>query len=160
MSEIKTQTKTIGGHSYSTTPFMALEALNLQNELLRIIVPSLGLLLGGVNNLSSIKGALNSQLNGMNIAEAVQILFSKLDQDTYLSLLKKILRNTTVTIAGDKPKMFSFGENTFDTTFNMAFPGQLLNIYLVIYFVLEVNFPDFFEKMKGFIGSPTEITAG
>ena len=51
--------------------------------------------------------------------------------------------------------MAMFGDN-FEQNFNKVFGGRLFSIYPVMLLVLEANYPDFFGKVAGNIGSLTQ----
>lgn len=54
-----------------------------------------------------------------------------------------------------KPVVAMFGDN-FEANFNKVFAGRLFSIYPVMLLVLEANYPDFFGKVAGSIGSLTK----
>jgi len=80
-----------------------------------------------------------------------------------LELVNRLLRQTIVELShpvyeGTKPiRLIVLADG--DAAFNQVFQGKLVDMYKVIFFVLEVNYPDFFELIGKRIGSQLPITS-
>jgi hypothetical protein len=142
--------KTIDGIEFGVTPFPAIEALRLQATLSKLIGPSLGAALG---SLSKSKGK-EVDINGGMLGSSIQFLFEQLTEETFVALIKRILKNVTCLYAseeGSSPIIHDFGDK-FDERMTIVFQCKLLTMYKVVGFVLEVNYPDFFGVIGTVIG--------
>ena len=151
-------TKTINEVTYKVAPFMALDALKLQNTIVRLIGPAVARVFGGVIGAGPVTSLLNAKIDAGVLSGAVQDLFLQLDDNTFMDLLKRILRNTTAQLPakdGKAPKMVAFADAD-DATYNVVFAGHPNDMYKVMFFVLEVNYPDFFGKIREVIGNLSE----
>ena len=153
MFEVKT--KVIDELKFSVSPFDVKSALKLQAELFRIFGPALGSALGAFSKKDKDS---ETQIDGNGIGEAIEKLFTQLDPDTFYDLIKRMFGKVQVevTIEGKTPILFDFYEK-FDERLTIVFQGKITTIYKVLIFVLEVNYPDFFEK-AGRIGNRLKTT--
>lgn len=143
------KTKVIDDIEFKVVPFPAIEALRLKADLIKLIGPAFALFVGSIGNVQNI---MEARINGAGMSDAFKMLLEQLDTDTFIKLVKKILNSTSCQIkTGDKSVFFNFQEDSkFDLYFNEVFQGKLMTIYPLMLFVLEVNYPDFFVRAKGF----------
>jgi hypothetical protein len=149
--------KTIGNYNYEVRPFRAMEAIRLKSYLLKIIAPTTGRIITAFD-LDEKKGVANlsdSSIDGAQLGDALEKLFSELGEDELVKLIKKILKNTSVKITDEdgKERTFFFDSTNnekFENAMDNVFKRNILSVYKVMLFVLEVNFPDFFELVSGF----------
>ena len=142
--------KEIDGMKFGVTPFMAGEALRLQSQLLKLFGPSFGAAIGAFK-----KGT--TDIDGDALANALMFLFNQFsDEEVLFNLIKRMMKNVVVEFTDDNGLvvLFDFAES-YESRLTIVFQGKLLTIYKVILFVLEVNYPDFFDKVKGFFGDRT-----
>lgn len=141
--------KIIEGMEFKVVPFPAIEALRLKADLIKIVGPALGMALGSIGNVTDV---MHAQINGPGISDALKMLFEQMDTEVFIKMVKRMLDSTSVTLnTGEKPVFYNFQEpGKFDVYFNDVFQGKLFSLYPVMLFVLEVNFPDFFDKARGF----------
>lgn len=151
------KTKQIGAYTVKVAPFSAIKALGLKWDLMKLIGPSVGRMLGAVGNPGggAVPGVISAigdvALDGEQVGRSLEGLFSQLDSETFIRILKRILSNTTVQTEATGPNgkpgwlvQFPEGDvSSFETSMEI-FSGNLLTIYQVMFFVLEVNYPDFF----------------
>jgi hypothetical protein len=158
--------KTIDGVTFAVTPFLAIEGLRLKATLVRLFGPALGELLGGLNLGKSAKAegvvSLDSlqdlSLGSAPIAHAIEKLMGSLDEATLIALTERLLKNVICTWnQNGKSRSVAFATD-FDAAFEAVFSQRLFTLYPVIGFVLEVNYPDFFDKVVGGIGKRVKIT--
>ena len=144
------QDKVIGENEYKVAPFSAIEALKLKATLLKYLSPAIGKALAGISAVKG-KDLMNTAIDGGAISEALSSLFESLDEDTLMGLLKRLLRNVTAIIGtgGNGQKQAVYFVDGKEESFNIAFQGHILDVYKVVYFVLEVNYPDFFVLFQG-----------
>lgn len=143
---VQTKTKEIKGKSYQVTPFMAIEGLRLKAYLLKLVGPAIGELAGSVDGL-------DSEINSASITKVIEKITEVLDENTFISLIKRLLQNVLVnwTDENGQKHAVAFAQD-FETSLNVVFQGELFSIYPVLGFVLEVNYPDFFGKVAPLIG--------
>ena len=135
------KTKEIDGKVFAVTPFNALQAIKLQAKLLKLIGPSMGGLLDG-------KSVDDLQNQEINIKGALSGLFDRLDENSLVDLIKFCFARTTLEYEG---KMLQL-DNMSSPSFDLAFRGTFATVYKVLWFVIEVNYPDFLA-IAGDIGS-------
>jgi hypothetical protein len=146
--------KLIGEIKFVVTAFTAVEAFRLKSFLLGKFGPSLGQLLGTLDNILP-SGKKISEINfsgikidGDKAAKTIERLMAELNEDEFEAFLRRMLQNT-VAIKGKN--QFVFAEEQFETSMNIVFTGRLFSVYPVLLLVLEANYPDFFDKMgRGF----------
>jgi hypothetical protein len=118
--------------------------------------PALGEALGSFGNLlkdDTLNGDMS--IDGQGVARAIERLMMNLDPDQFIDLLKKLFANVTAQVKGADGKdiVIGFVGATFDASMELAFAQKTFSVYPVILLVLEVNFPDFFEKVGEAIGT-------
>lgn len=139
------KTKKIDGINFSVSSMMALEAFKLKSKLIKIFAPSLGKLFGSFDFNKDFK---DIDLSKVPLAEIIQNIMSELDDETLDNLLRKLLWNVTATFELNGKKTAIAFCSDFETTFNLVFNQKLFTLYPLLAFVLEVNYPDFFQKIK------------
>jgi hypothetical protein len=163
---IMTKTKIIDGVEFTVAPFMAVEALRLKAFLVKTFGPALGQMFGRV--IGAIKGGLpksgdigDLSLDGGTLAGAVEKLMAQLDEDSFISLIKRLFANLTAKGKGENGQGFmrQFDPANFDLSMQTVFSGRLFSIYPVMLLVLEANYPDFFGKTVRSIGDRIKATA-
>lgn len=148
MSMFEMKEKQIGDVLYKVSPFAAMEALKLKATILKIFGPAIGKALAGLT--SSTATLANTKIDGDSISGAFTALFEELDEDTFGAIVKRCLRNTTAIIglnANGQQQQVQFADGR-EENLTIVFCGHLLDIYKLIYFVLEVNYPDFFDLIQ------------
>jgi hypothetical protein len=150
------KTKTIDSIEFTAAPFPAIEALRLKAYLIKTFGPALAEALGtftkGVPTTASIGDV---PIDGRILAEAVEKLMSTLDEQGFVTLVKRLFIFVTAKGKTAEGKHFvcQFDGANFDASLELAFAGRLFSIYPVIGLVLEANYPDFFDKTVRSIGS-------
>lgn len=149
----KTKEKVIDGITFTVAPFPAIEALRLKSYLVKTLGPALA------EAIDVFKGAdsAESEISGESLCGVVEKLTASLDEENFVKLVQRMLRYVTAkgTDSDGKPVVAMFGDN-FEANFNKVFAGRLFSIYPVMLLVLEANYPDFFGKVAGSIGSLTK----
>ena len=148
----KTKEKVIDGITFTVAPFPAIEALRLKSYLMKTLGPALA------EAVDVFKGAGNAEadISGESLSGVVEKLTASLDEENFVKLVQRMFRYVTAKGSEDgKPVVAMFGDN-FEANFNKIFGGRLFSIYPVMLLVLEANYPDFFGKVAGNIGSLTQ----
>ena len=150
----KTKEKVIDGITFTVAPFPAIEALRLKSYLVKTLGPALA------EAIDIFKGAGNAEaeISGESLCGVVEKLTASLDEENFVKLVRRMFRFVTAKGTGSdgKPIAAMFGDELFEESFNKVFGGRLFSIYPVMLLVLEANYPDFFGKMAGSIGSLTQ----
>ncbi len=139
--------KTIDGITFTVGAMLAMDAFKLKSRLIKIFAPAVGKIFTSFDLKKDFK---DLDLSKLPLAEIIQELTSELDENTMDELLRKLLYNVTaVTEIGGKRIAVAFSSD-FETSFNAVFGQKLFTVYPLLAFVLEVNYPDFFIKIKSF----------
>lgn len=141
------KTMIIDDVEFSVAPFVAIEGARLKAFLARNFLPSIGQIIGAIKGFFKKDGSLNvdSQIDGVALAGAVETLMAHLDEDSFINLLKRMFANVVAKGKTAKGESFmrQFDDKNFENSFNFIFQGKLFSIYPLLLFVLEVNYPDF-----------------
>jgi hypothetical protein len=124
---IQTLEKTINGSSYSVTQLPARRALRLQAKLVKLLGPA-------VSTIFVASGDLDNA--DQSIPKAIAALASQLDDKSFDQLVLDLLQ-------GQARKN---GKEINEAVLDMEFAGNLNELFLLLAFVLEVNFGDFFRE--------------
>lgn len=115
------ESKVINGVTYQCAPFMAFEALQHLMTLKDILGDSIGGAMG--QNVESIVTNLGGKMSNAEVADFVLVLMSHTHADNK--------------IVGEK------------SVFNTHFQKRMADVFKVLAFVLEVNYGDFFDELRG-----------
>lgn len=138
---IEAKDKVINGHNYTVTQMTARRALAMQAKLMKLLGPSAGVMLS--QSGKSIEEAEQC------LPEAILMLVNQLDEKTFDSLVIELMQ-------GVRKDNFELTPQVLD----MEFAGNLNTLFLVLQFVLEVNFGDFFLQggiLNGIFNQTKEI---
>jgi hypothetical protein len=91
-----TKEKTINGVKFTAAPLTAVEGLKLKAFMLRTFGPALGEILGSFGSLIKDSDVNAEKINetpvdGQSIARAIERLMMNLDEDQFISLLRRLL---------------------------------------------------------------------
>lgn len=152
---VKEQKTVIDGTTFQVAPFMSVEGLRLKAHLLRTFGPALGEILGSMD-IKKIKNIADINLAG--ISSGLEKLFEQLDEDTFVALIQRLFGNVIANWnESGKNRSVAFNQD-FDTAMDLVFQGKLFSIYPLIFFVVKVNYPDFFGKVVSGIGKRMKTT--
>lgn len=149
MKQLERVKKVIGDNTFYIRPFPAFKAANLSGELFSTLVPIIGGLLPAFSG------------NAENITdqevEAVMPAFSSamstLSGDKIESLMKKLLIDSeNISVGGED----SLELLTMDDA-NELFCGDVQDMYILCFYVIQINFKGFFKRLKDQFGD--QITA-
>lgn len=156
---IETKEREINGHVYMVTQLPARRALRLKTRLIKIFGPSLAQMLltaeeskkkepkndsevedpeeefkDDVPLVNPVDAYKISEMKKTSIVRGVQLLSANLDEKTFDDLCMELLQG----VRRD-------GKEISGATIDHDFAGDLMSLYTLILFVLEVNYADFFE---------------
>ena len=151
---MQTQSKTIDGIDVKVTPFPAGEAIRIQAMLLRLVGPALGRAFGALDSTVGAAKLGDLKIDGSGLAGAIAELADKLPEDQLMVVLRRLLRGVQCVVpdpsatGGGRPIAADFSSpTTFDNTLDLVFQGRTMSVYSIIAYVLQVNYPDFFQKV-------------
>jgi hypothetical protein len=137
--------KEINGITFQVSPFMVIEAMRLHAHIVHIAALPLAELVSGP---SISKKVADLDLSGINLVGAIERLLSNLEEETLITTLKRLFQNVVATwTLNGKSHSIAFNSD-FDVAMNLVFEGKTLSVYQLVVFVLEVNFPDFLDKVR------------
>lgn len=135
-----TKGKTIGGSLFEVTPLPAFQSFTLQAE----IAPAIAAVVGAMGPL------LAGDLGSADVAEmgkAAQAFFTAMPRQRFASVARELLEGTTM----DGKPLFTPAGSPFD----IWMQGRTLDAWLLLWFAIEVNYPDFFGLLGARRDGPT-----
>lgn len=152
MALFEPQTRMIKERECKVSPFPALEALKLKMQLIKLLGPGIGQLIGSVGSIDSLKDGFDTKLDGTGLAKSIATLMDQLDEGTFLALVRRLFSQVSlqVNIEGKNVILLFGNKEKFEEYFDIAFLQRLMDMYEIIAFVMEVNYPDFFALIAGF----------
>lgn len=128
----KTQTTTIGAHSYSVTQLPAWRATEVWYGLVSTAGPGVARILAGT------LGARDGKADMLELSAGVGALFDRLPWPTFRKLLEELL--ATATLDGGSTMVLS----QFDTLFQ----GDVMGVLQLGRFAIEVNYGNFTDALR------------
>lgn len=130
----KTETKQIGDHEYSVTQWPAEKSMLMKFRLAKAFGASLATLMGNSPQTAKNKKP-TEQDEALALSEGLSVLFQSNSPEELVALMK----NCVVGVACD-------GKRITESSFNELFSGdELLEVYKVFVFVLQVNYSNLFK---------------
>lgn len=130
----KTESKQIGDHEYSVTQWPADKSMLMKFRLAKAFGASLATLMGNSPQASKDK-KVTEQDETLALSEGLSTLFQSNSPEELVALMK----NCVIGTACD-------GKRITETSFNELFSGdELLEVYKVFVFVLQVNYSNLFK---------------
>jgi len=130
----KTETKQIGDHEYSVTQWPAEKSMLMKFRLAKAFGASLATLMGSSPKPKKGK-EVTEQDEALALSQGLSVLFQSNSPEELVSLMK----NCVIGTACD-------GKRITETSFNELFSGDdLLEVYKVFVFVLQVNYSNLFK---------------
>ena len=121
---IETREKSIEGSTYQVTQLPARRAIRLKAKLIKLFGPAFAQMY------------IANSANGPDIAKAIEILSSSIDENTFEALIVEVLNGVRKN-----------GVELTPPVIDLEFAGYMATLYQVVWFVLEVNFSNFFQMM-------------
>jgi len=121
--------RTIGGNVFSVVPLPAMRSFALQPRLAPALAEVVGVL-----------GSLSGDLDVGALGPAVGRFFAKLPADELEAVTRELLAGATM----DGAQLFTAAGNPFD----LVMRGRTLDVWRLLAFAVEVNYPDFFALVR------------
>ena len=139
--------KEVGGYTFYIRPLPAFKASNISGELFSVLGP---LLSGLLPDLGGGMNGENSNEKDEAAATALSDAFSKMSGDKVESLLRRLLvQYKTINVEGPDLELSLLTEDLC----NDIFCGNAQNMYVLAYYVIDLNFDGFFGKLGSRFGS-------
>ena len=135
------QTKTIEGHAWVVTPFPGRPANKYKARLLKMVGPALSELLPAIGSLADAvkgKGSVDADTMISMIPRVVASLANHIDEDLFVDTQVELMSQST-----------RDGKVMDADAFDLVFVGNDLELYQALWFILEVNYPDFIGWVRG-----------
>jgi hypothetical protein len=132
---IQSMEKIVGDTTYIITQFPARKALNLKIRLAKIIAKGLGKDLD-LSTLEDAAVAGNMEAAGNATISALAGIIAELDEAAANSIINELISQVKIRTNAEILDVSAI--------FDSHFAGKMLDIYKLLYAVLEVNYPDFF----------------
>lgn len=141
--DLNIKEKEINGTTYYVRPFPPLEALGLLGDL-QVIVSS-----GISKAVDEDRNNTNILDMNINLGSVIAGIGQNLKGSKLVEMAQRILHENYVSVkCADAKEPVRLDK----TMFNKLFSGQLKTLFKVMYFVLEVNYADFFEDVPDLTG--------
>ena len=140
------KSREIGSNTYFVREFPPLEALKLLGDLQAVVTSSLGSV--------GLEGDEPLLEKDINLGKLIAGIGGRLDGPTLVGFADRILKKDYVSVlreSDDTPVRLD--RNVFDEVFS----GRVSDMLQVMYFVLEVNYSDFFEHLPSLSGVLTKV---
>ena len=140
------QTREIEGHTWVVTPFPGRPANKYKARLLKMIGPALSELLPAIGSLADAvkgKGDVNPDAMIAMLPRVVASLANHVDEDLFVDTQVELMSQST-----------RDGQQVTPELFDIEFVGNDLELYQALWFILEVNYPDFIGWVRDRIIGP------
>lgn len=123
---VEPTSKTIDGRVIMTVPFLGRRALTYKTKIIRMFGASIG-------SLFSKPGGINAQIDFSVFEDFITKLTARIDENEFVKFVLELLQTTRID-----------GKEITPETFDMEFAANLVLMYKILWFVLEVNYGNFF----------------
>lgn len=141
--DLNIKEKEINGNMYYVRPFPPLEALGLLGDLQVIVSSGIGKAVDEDGNNTNVLD------KNINVGAVIAGIGQNLKGSKLVEMAQRIVNQDYVSVkcvdADDAVRLDK-------KVFNNLFTGQLKTLFKVMYFVLEVNYADFFEDVPDLTG--------
>jgi len=144
-------TTTINGDTFQTKKYNPEFALDFLGELGEVLGGPVGNAIGSVANGGDIGnktvGEIFGDIDGDLFGNAIKRLFKGLNQRSFSSFAKRILRNTKIIQEGPK------GKKAVSVKIDRDFQDSLFSILPLCAWVLKVNYENFSKELQDYVGN-------
>ena len=140
--QMEPEKKEIDGNIYYIYPFPAFQASNLSGDLFAMFMPF----------ISSLSPAFKDDVMDTDVKKITPFLadaFSTLSGDKMEMMLKKLLLSKNVTLPDDDGGTQVLTEDLS----NRLFCANIQHMFLLAFYVIKVNYGDFFSKIEDRFGT-------
>ena len=168
MKVLETTTKTIDGNVFYIRPLPAMTAARLSADLSKLLVPIIGsispILVEAVKSAPEVSNASSDDvlsalgnIDMNSVTPAISNAFSTLDGAEVERLMKMMLLDyDNISVAGEATEGAAL--RLTSDLLNEVFCGEIQNMYILCFYVIQINFKGFFKKIFARFGVQTETT--
>lgn len=131
---IETLETEINGNIYTVTQMTARKALRMQAKLLKLLGPAASVILLACSKSKEENGEISTEVDNA-IPLAVTHLVDQLDDKTFDALVMELIQGVRKNNVELTPPIF-----------DLEFSGDLNTLFILLKFILEVNFSGFFQE--------------
>ena len=132
----------IGSNTFALSPLTAMQSFTLQPRLAPALTEA-GVVLAKLAAGDGVAGLLNAEVDAV-LPRAIGRFFEKLPPAELEAITRILLQSATM----DGTALFAQVEGQGDP-FNILMRGRTLDVWRLIWFAVEVNYPDFFALLPG-----------
>lgn len=150
--------QTIGGNTFYIYPFPAFTSAYLSADVISLLAPLIGGIAGALASRDGI--GEGKSLMDMDVSEAAQHIagaFSSLSAEKTEQLLRNLLLNKNVVV---KQEGSPDADYLTEDKCNEIFCGKTQNMFILAFYVIKVNYSDFFESLGSRSGSVKTAVMG
>lgn len=144
MVEIQAKEKNIDGYQVRVVPLLGTRSFSVHAKFLKYVGKPLIKALGGIKESKvDLKNVMGSEIDFSKFSESIDDLAGN-DPDALLAFVMDALSSTFI------------NEKAIDKAmFDMTFAGNMLLMYKILWFTMEVNYGDFFAVVGTGRASPS-----
>ena len=149
--------QTVGGTDFYITPFPALKAANISGELVSTLAPLFAIFVPLFGENADISSILDMDVETITKAVSSAVAGGTIEGDKIEELVRKLLLQGNIVVEiidenGDKDQRRMSSDEL-----DMVFTGEIQNMFVLCYHVIQVNFGGFFENLASQSGSERSI---
>lgn len=157
LKQMESETHEVGGRNYYIIPFGAFKAANLSGEIASVLAPALGALTPILMSHSGENAEETfDNINPNEVASAVASC-SSIDGDAIERLLKKLLLGGNVSVEMIDDEGNSDIKRLTEDLANEVFCGNVQNMFVLAFYVIKMNYRDFFVSIPNQLGKAKSI---
>ncbi len=149
--QMESTVQKIGNNTFYIYPFPAFTSANLSGEIAGLLTPLVTQVAAAVG-MSKEKSVMDMDVS--KIAPQITGAFSSLSGDKVERLLRKLLLEENV---GIMPEGESHAVWLNEEICNVVFSGSTQDMFILAFYVIKVNYADFFGKFGSLYGNAKEI---
>lgn len=151
LRQTEPEIKTIGGMEFYITPFPAFKAVNISGSLVSVLAPVIGTLapLAGKRNKNNLEELADTEVSDKDLTHALEAMAScpALDGDKTEALVRKLLIGGHIVVKTEDEDGNTSPEKLTMDLANEIFCGNIQDMLVLCFYVIQLNFKGFFKKL-------------
>lgn len=147
MKQVETVKKKIGKTNFYIRPFGAFKAANLSGELASVLTPIFSALAPLISEKKE------ESLMDMDVKEAASAISNvSINGEQLEKLMKKLLLGGHIAVEVENEDGEKEGENLDEDLANELFCGEVQDMFILCFYVIQINFNGFFSRFASLSG--------
>lgn len=142
---LKTQSKEIGGDTFTVSQLPMFRALRLLNRIGRAVGPALGHVASAYDASKGDGAPVDGVRVGEAVGRALSALFGSLSDDELEAITRAMLETAMIESNGKTTPLLK--------SIDLVMQGRILDLFKLLAFAFEVNYGDFFEVVPQLIAA-------